>query len=206
MHRRYLLDSLDGFKGLVFRLLPAHVVGSLASVPMTTDGPWKDVEKRAFETALGIPRQRTYWAPGGFDNVPAASDARARAQWMHAVATIKEPYIFLDPDTGFYDRYTGESAKMVLVGELFTMLATREAVIVYRHQYWPRISAAPVKRVPTCGMVSGCSGKRISTRSLISRRRQVSSLSRGAAQGWNRWKRASDTRWPGYHQPSLIDV
>jgi len=143
MNRLYLLDSLDGFKGLVFRLLPAHLAGSIACVPMTTDGPWSDAEKRAFEAAVGIPGERTYWAPGGFDNVPAASDPRARAEWVHAVATIKEPHVFLDPDTGFYDRHTGGSAKMVLVGELITMLSTREAVIVYRHQYWPKSNDAP---------------------------------------------------------------
>jgi hypothetical protein len=67
---------------------------------------------------------------------------------VHAVATIKEPYVFLDPDTGFYDRYTGESAKTVLVGELFTMLATREAIIVYRHQYWPKGNDAPREACP----------------------------------------------------------
>src|SRR5262249_19205342 len=95
------------------------------------------------EAAVGIPGERTYWAPGGFDNVPAASDSRARAEWVHAVATIKESHVFLDPDTGFYDRHTGGSAKMVLVGELITMLSTREAVIVYRHQYWPKSNDAP---------------------------------------------------------------
>src|SRR5262245_28531874 len=70
MNRLYLLDSLDGFKGLVFRLLPAHIAGSIACVPMTTDGPWSDAEKRAFEAAVGIPGELKYWAPGGFDNVP----------------------------------------------------------------------------------------------------------------------------------------
>ena len=58
------------------------------------------LKKRAFEAAVGISGERTYWAPGGFDNVPAASDPRARAEWVHAVATIKEPHVFLDPDTG----------------------------------------------------------------------------------------------------------
>src|SRR5215475_15756364 len=100
MNRLYLLDSLDGFKGLVFSLLPAHVAGSIACVPMTTDGPWSDAEKRAFEAAVEIPGERTYWAPGGFDNVPAASDPRARAEWVHAVATIKEPPFSLIPTRG----------------------------------------------------------------------------------------------------------
>jgi len=63
MNRQYLLDSLDGFKGLVFRLLPARVVGAIACVPMTADAPWSDAEKRAFETAVGIPSERTYWPP-----------------------------------------------------------------------------------------------------------------------------------------------
>jgi hypothetical protein len=39
MNRQYLLDSLDGFKGLVFRLLPPAVVEAIACVPMTTDAP-----------------------------------------------------------------------------------------------------------------------------------------------------------------------
>jgi hypothetical protein len=143
MNRQYLLDSLDGFKGLIFRLLPARLAGSLACVPMTTDGPWHDAEKRAFEAAVGIPSERTYWTPGGFDNVPAASDTRAREEWVHAVGAIKEPHVFLDPDTGFYDRHTGGSTKTVLVGELATILATREVVIVYRHQYWPKVIDAP---------------------------------------------------------------
>jgi len=42
MNRKYLLDSLDGLKGLVFRLLPAHIRESIACVPMTADGPWTD--------------------------------------------------------------------------------------------------------------------------------------------------------------------
>jgi len=143
MNRQYLLDSLDGFKGLVFRLLPVRVTESIACVPMTTDAPWSDAEKRAFEAVVGIPSERTYWAPGGFDHVPSASDPRARAEWLQAVSAIKEPYLFLDPDTGFYDRHTGESVKTVLVSELAAMLATRQAVIVYRHQYWPKLNDAP---------------------------------------------------------------
>jgi hypothetical protein len=74
MNRQYLLDSLDGFKGLIFWLLPAPVVEAVACVPMTTDAPWTEAEKRAFETAVGIPSTRTYWAPGGFENVPKAKN------------------------------------------------------------------------------------------------------------------------------------
>jgi hypothetical protein len=56
MNREYLLDSLDGLKALIFRLLPVGVAGSIACVPMTTDGPWTNAEKAVFETALGIPQ------------------------------------------------------------------------------------------------------------------------------------------------------
>jgi hypothetical protein len=139
MNRQYLLDSLDGFKGLVFRLFPATLVEAVGCVPMTTDAPWTEAEKRAFETAVGIPSTRTYWAPGGFDNVPKATDPRARAAWVRAVTAISEPHLFLDPDTGFYDRHASDSTKTVLVRELAEMLAPRQTVIVYRHQYWPRL-------------------------------------------------------------------
>ncbi|MGA2400767.1 MAG: hypothetical protein ABSG91_03560 [Syntrophobacteraceae bacterium] len=139
MNRKYLLDSLDGFKGLVFRLLPPHVAGSVACVPMTTDAPWTDADKTAFEKAIGIPRERTHWMPGGFANVPPASDKVARSRWVQAVAALSEPCHFLDPDTGFYDRLTNGSEKMVLVTELETILRSRDALIVYRHQYWPQV-------------------------------------------------------------------
>ena len=137
MNREYLLDSLDGLKSLVFRLLPAGVAGSIACVPMTTDGPWTDGEKAAFETAIGIPAERTYWAPGGFENVPSSQDVEARSKWVRAVASIDHRYLFLDPDTGFYTRHTGKAEKIVLVEELAVMLQSRESLIVYRHQYWP---------------------------------------------------------------------
>ena len=61
MNREYLLDSLDGLKAFVFRLLPAGVAGSIACVPITTDGPWTDAEKAVFEMAIGIPCDRTLW-------------------------------------------------------------------------------------------------------------------------------------------------
>ncbi len=48
MNRDYLLDSLDGLKAVVFRLLPDEIVGSIACVPMTTDGPWTDAKKAVF--------------------------------------------------------------------------------------------------------------------------------------------------------------
>ena len=60
MNRKYLLDSLDGLKGIIFRLLPAIITGSIACVPMTTDGPWTDAEKAVFELAIGIPDEQTY--------------------------------------------------------------------------------------------------------------------------------------------------
>ncbi len=138
MNRQYLLDSLDGFKGLVFRLLPSAVVEAVACVPMTTDAPWTEAEQRVFETAIGIPTTRTYWTPGGFANVPKATDSRARAAWVRAIGAINEPHLFLDPDTGFYNRHAGDSAKTVLVAELSEMLAPRRTLIVYRHQYWPK--------------------------------------------------------------------
>jgi hypothetical protein len=137
MNRKYLLDSLDGLKALVFRLLPARLAGSIACVPMTTDGPWTDSEKTVFETAIGIPGKRTFWMPGGFVNVPPSNDPDTRMSWVDAVAAINQRFLFLDPDTGFYTHHTGESEKMVLVNELAVMLRSREALIVYRHQYWP---------------------------------------------------------------------
>ena len=138
MNRQYLLDGLDGFKGLVFRLLPPALVEATACIPMTTDAPWTEAEKRVFETAVGIPATRTYWTPGGFANVPKATDRHARADWVRAVAAIPEPNLFLDPDVGFYDRHGAASAKTVLVAELTEMLATKRTLIVYRHQYWPK--------------------------------------------------------------------
>jgi len=137
MNREYLLDSLDGFKALVVRLLPASVSGSIASVPMTTDGPWTDAEKAVFETAIGIPGDRTFWTPGGFVNVPASNEREARATWVNAVAAIDHPYLFLDPDTGFYTHHNAHSERNVLIDELSTMLRSRKALVVYRHQYWP---------------------------------------------------------------------
>ncbi len=139
MNRQFLLDSLDGFKGLVFRLLPQALTESIACVPMTTDAPWTEAEQRVFEMAVGIPAARTYWTPGGFANVPKASDRPARAAWVHAVAAIDQPHVFLDPDTGFYDRHGADSAKTVLVAELSGMLTPRRTLIVYRHQYWPKL-------------------------------------------------------------------
>jgi len=143
MNRDYLLDSLDGLKSVVFRLLPAEIARSIACVPMTTDGPWTDAEKAVFETAIGIPGERTYWTPGGFVNVPPSSDPETRSKWVAGVAAINHRYLFLDPDTGFYTHHNGESEKKVLVNELAVMLRSREALIVYRHQYWPRLDNVP---------------------------------------------------------------
>lgn len=137
MNRDYLLDSLDGLKGLVFRLLPSEVFASIGCVPMTTDGLWTDEEKTVFETAIGIPHERVYWTPGGFGSVPSATDRDARSRWVYAVAAINQKYLFLDPDIGFYTHHTGASEKMVLVNELKEMLRRREALIIYRHQYFP---------------------------------------------------------------------
>src|SRR5687768_16144838 len=115
MNREYLLDTLDGLKSLVFRLLPSGIAGSIACVAMTTDGPWTDAEKSVFETAIGIPADRTFWRPGGLVNVPPSNNATARSKWVAAVATIGHRYLFLDPDTGFYTQYNRESEKKVLI-------------------------------------------------------------------------------------------
>lgn len=157
MNREYLLDSLDGLKALVFRLLPGEVAGSIACVPMTTDGPWTDAEKAVFETAIGIPGDRTCWTPGDFVNVPPSSEPDARSKWVHAVAAINHRYLFLDPDTGFYTHHTGRSEKMLLIDELAQMLRCREALIVYRHQYWPnsKLDDVPERACP-CGMACVC--------------------------------------------------
>jgi hypothetical protein len=115
---------------------------------MTTDGPWTDAEKAVLETALGIPGERTYWSPGGFVNVPPANDSNARSKWVDAVAAINHRYLFLDPDTGFFAHHNGESEKKVLVKELAVMLHSREALIVYRHQYWPNLRLDDVPKHP----------------------------------------------------------
>lgn len=94
-------------------------------------------KKAIFETAIGIPGKRTYWTPGGFVNVPPSNNLEARSKWVAGVAAINHRYFFLDPDTGFYTHHNGESEKKVLVNELAVMLRSREALIVYRHQYWP---------------------------------------------------------------------
>ena len=52
MNRNYLLDSLDGLKGLVFRLLPADIRESIGCAPMTTDGPWTEEEKAVLRRRL----------------------------------------------------------------------------------------------------------------------------------------------------------
>jgi len=138
MNLDYLLDSLDGLKALVFRLLPASISESIACVPMTTDGPWHNADKTVFERAIGIPGERTIWTPGDFVNVPPSNNPDARSKWVDAVATINHRYLFLDPDTGFYTHHHGKSEKKVLIKELKAMLRCREALIVYRHQYWPK--------------------------------------------------------------------
>ena len=138
INRKYLLDGLDGLKALVIRLLPVGVAGSIACVPMTTDGPWTDADKAIFETALDIPGERTFWEPGGFVNVPSSTDLNERCKWVDAVAAINHRYLFLDPDTGFFTHHNRDSRKSVLIKELAVMLRSREVLIVYRHQYWPK--------------------------------------------------------------------
>lgn len=144
MNRQYLLDSLDGFKGLVFRLLGPEISGQIACVSMTTDGPWSNEEKAIFQQVIGIPGERTYWTPGDFENVPPANDREARSAWVTAIASIDHRYLFLDPDTGFYSRHTGNSTKVILISELAAILEQRDALIVYRHQYWPKPRPANV--------------------------------------------------------------
>ena len=144
MNRDYLLDSLDGFKGLVFRLLPDGVSRSIACVPMTTDGPWEEADRAAFEKALGFTSERVFWNPGELDNVPSSGNRSERSRWVDAVAAIDHRYLFLDPDVGFLTHHTGQSKKMVLITELDQMLRSREALIVYRHQYWPKPALSDV--------------------------------------------------------------
>jgi len=150
MNRKYLLDSLDGMKALIFRLLRAEITESIACVPMTTDGPWTEAEKVVFQKTIGIPGERTYWTPGGFANVPLSTDPDSRSNWVDSVSAINHPYLFLDPDTGFYTHHNGESDKKVLINELAVMLRSREALIVYRHQYWPnpRLDNVPDNAYP----------------------------------------------------------
>jgi hypothetical protein len=118
MNRKYLLDSLDGLKGIIFRLLPDSIIGSIGCIPMTTDGPWSDAEKAALGTAIGIPNEQTYWTPGDFPNVPSSLDSAARARWVDAVAAVNHRYLFLGPDTGFYTHHNGQSNNKVLITEL----------------------------------------------------------------------------------------
>ncbi len=63
MNRKYLLDSLDGLKAIIFRLLPTGITQQIACVPMTTDGPWTNAERAVFEAAIGIPNERTLLDP-----------------------------------------------------------------------------------------------------------------------------------------------
>ena len=148
MNRKYLLDSLDGLKAIIFRLLPSPIREVIACVPMTTDGPWTETEKAVFETAIGIPAERTYWTPGGFVNVPASNEVAKRSRWVEAVAAINHRYLFLDPDTGFYTHHNGESEKKLLLTELASILDSREVLIVYRHRYWPSLDGVPAYAYP----------------------------------------------------------
>lgn len=143
MNRKYLLDSLDGLKAIIFRLLATGITQQIAYVPMTTDWPWTKAEKMVFEAAIGIPNERTYWTPGDFVNVPRSNDAVARSKWVNAVAAINHRYLFLDPDIGFYKHHNGKSDKKLLITELAVMLDSRETLIVYRHQYWPKLDKIP---------------------------------------------------------------
>ena len=61
---------------------------------------------------------------------------------------INHWYLFLDPDTGFYKHHNGESEKKLLITELAVMLDSRETLIVYRHQYWPRLDEGPAHAYP----------------------------------------------------------
>jgi hypothetical protein len=57
-------------------------------------------------------------------------------------------YLFLDPDTGFYTHHNRESEKKLLITELEAILSRREALIVYRHQYWPTLEEVPAHAYP----------------------------------------------------------
>ncbi len=91
-------------------------------------------------------------------NVPLSNDPEARSNWVAGVAAINHRYLFLDPDTGFYTHHNGESKKKVLLNELAVILRRREALIIYRHQYWPnpRLDDVPKQHTRTCGMGCAC--------------------------------------------------
>ena len=137
MNRKFLLDSLDGMKSLVLDLIDPAIKANIGSIPMTTDGPWNNSEMKIYEKIVGIPHERTYWKIGNFLNVPLAGNPAERNSWLRSVASLKEKYIWLDPDTGFYNHHTSSSDKMLLVNELLCLASRKEALIVYRHQYWP---------------------------------------------------------------------
>ena len=80
--------------------------------------------------------------------MPSSREPTARARWVDAVAAINHRYLFLDPDTGFYTHHNGESNNKLLFTELEVMLSRREALIVYRHQYWPSLKEVPTHGYP----------------------------------------------------------
>ncbi len=91
----------------------------------------------------GFQTNGPYWTPGDFVNVTRSNDAVARSKWVNAVAAINHRYLFLDPDIGFYKHHTGKSDKKLLITELAVMLDSRETLIIYRHQYWPKLDEVP---------------------------------------------------------------
>lgn len=144
MNRLFLLDSLDGMKSLVFGLLSPAIRERIASVPMTTDGLWNDAEMRIYEKITLISQARTHWQVGAYINVPLRTQQEARNSWLSALEAIEEPYLWLDPDTGFLDRHnrTRDSDKIILISELERLARTKHVLIVYRHQYRPERDAA----------------------------------------------------------------
>jgi len=61
---------------------------------MITDGPWKDEEKTLFQRVIGFPGDQTYWAPGGFVNVPLSADRASRSAWLSAMIAIIKSICF----------------------------------------------------------------------------------------------------------------
>jgi hypothetical protein len=147
MNLSHLLDSLDGLKTLVFKLLPTEVTDLVAAVPMTTDGPWTEDQKAVYQKNIGIPAERSYWKPGGFNNVPL-SKSEEREKWIDAVAKIPHRYLFLDPDAGFYRRHTRDSRRILVPDELKRILTNRDVLIIYRHQYWPKTNHQDARVYP----------------------------------------------------------
>ncbi len=113
---------------------------------MTTDGPWTDAVKAFFETVLGIPAN-VPTDTRGLRQRAGSNEIAKGTRWVEAVEAINLRYLFLDPDVGFFSGIR-RSEKKLLLSELALILDRREAVIIYRHQYWPNIDGVPACAYP----------------------------------------------------------